>query len=206
MGREDIDVSLEMRRILSDKGIKILVEAELLRVQGRSGEKVSLGVRTTSGEQKIEGSDILVAVGRVPNTTGIGLEATGVELDARGYIRVNERLETTAAKVWAIGECAGSPQFTHISEDDFRGSFETIWAEAIPGSADLPMHSTAGAWTGPAALQATHEAGASAALLRRKRFCRTNGASASAHRHAREFLRASTPRHTKAAANTAALM
>ena len=109
-----------MRRILSDEGIKILVEAELLRVQGRSGEKVSLGVRTTSGEQKIEGSDILVAVGRVPNTTGIGLEATGVELDARGYIRVNERLETTASEVWAIGECAGSPQFTHISEDDFR--------------------------------------------------------------------------------------
>ena len=120
MGREDIDVSLEMRRILSDEDIKILVEAELLRVQGRSGEKVSLGVRKTSGEQKIDGSDILVAVGRIPNTTGIGLEATGVELDARGYIRVNERLETTASKIWAIGECAGSPQFTHISEDDFR--------------------------------------------------------------------------------------
>ena len=120
MGREDIDVSLEMRRILSDEDIKILVEAELLRVQGRSGDKVSLGVRKTSGEQKIDGSDILVAVGRIPNTTGIGLEATGVELDARGYIRVNERLETTASKIWAIGECAGSPQFTHISEDDFR--------------------------------------------------------------------------------------
>ena len=106
--------------ILGDEGIKILVEAELLHVQGRSGEKVSLGVRTASGEQKIDGSDILVAVGRIPNTAGIGLEATGVKLDARGYIRVNERLETTASKVWAIGECAGSPQFTHISEDDFR--------------------------------------------------------------------------------------
>ena len=120
MGREDIDVSLEMRRILGDEGIKILVETELLHVQGRSGEKVNLGVRTASGEQKIDGSDILVAVGRIPNTAGIGLEATGVELDARGYIRVNERLETTASKIWAIGECAGSPQFTHISEDDFR--------------------------------------------------------------------------------------
>jgi pyruvate/2-oxoglutarate dehydrogenase complex dihydrolipoamide dehydrogenase (E3) component len=120
MGREDIDVSLEMRRILSDEGIKIVVEAEILRVRGRSGEKVSLDVRTTSGEQKIEGSDVLVAAGRVPNTAGIGLEATGVELDARGYIRVNERLETTASKVWAIGDCAGSPQFKHVSEDDFR--------------------------------------------------------------------------------------
>jgi pyruvate/2-oxoglutarate dehydrogenase complex dihydrolipoamide dehydrogenase (E3) component len=77
-------------------------------------------VRTTSGEQKIEGSDILVAAGRIPNTAGIGLEETGVKLDGRGYIRVNERLETTASGVWAVGECAGSPQFTHVSVDDFR--------------------------------------------------------------------------------------
>ena len=81
---------------------------------------MSLVVRTTSGEQKIEGSDILVATGRIPNTAGIGLEEAGVELDGRGYIRVNERLETTASEVWAIGECAGSPQFTHVSVDDFR--------------------------------------------------------------------------------------
>ncbi len=74
----------------------------------------------TSGEQTIEGSDILVAVGRVPNTAGIGLKEAGVELDGRGYIRVNKRLETSAPQVWALGECAGSPQFTHISEDDFR--------------------------------------------------------------------------------------
>jgi pyruvate/2-oxoglutarate dehydrogenase complex dihydrolipoamide dehydrogenase (E3) component len=58
--------------------------------------------------------------GRIPNTAGIGLEQTGVELDARGYIRVNERLETVAHGIWALGECAGSPQFTHVSVDDFR--------------------------------------------------------------------------------------
>ena len=120
MAREDIDVSQEMRRILSDEGIQVLVEAQLLQVRGRSGEKVSLIVRTASDEQTIDGSDILVAVGRIPNTAGIGLEDAGVELDGRGYIRVNERLETSAPDVWAIGECAGSPQFTHISEDDFR--------------------------------------------------------------------------------------
>lgn len=120
MAREDIDVSQEMRRILSDEGIQVLVEAQLLQVRGRSGEKVSLIVRTASGEQTIDGSDILVAVGRIPNTAGLGLEDAGVELDGRGYIRVNERLETSAPDVWAIGECAGSPQFTHISEDDFR--------------------------------------------------------------------------------------
>ena len=120
MGREDIDVSQEMRRLLSDEGIQAHVAAELLNVQGRSGNQVSLVIRTASGEQKIQGSDILVAAGRVPNTAGIGLEETGIKLDGRGYIRVNERLETTAAGIWAAGECAGSPQFTHVSEDDFR--------------------------------------------------------------------------------------
>jgi pyruvate/2-oxoglutarate dehydrogenase complex dihydrolipoamide dehydrogenase (E3) component len=109
MAREDIDVSQEMRRILSDEGIQVLVEAQLLQVRGRSGEKVSLILRTASGEQTIDGSDILVAAGRIPNTAGIGLEDAGVELDGRRYIRVNERLETSAPDVWAIGECAGSP-------------------------------------------------------------------------------------------------
>jgi pyruvate/2-oxoglutarate dehydrogenase complex dihydrolipoamide dehydrogenase (E3) component len=120
LAREDTDVSREMRRILGDEGIQILVEAELLQVRGRSGDKVTLTVRTPSGERHVDGSDILVAVGRIPNTRGIGLEEAGVKLDGRGYICVNGRLETNAPDVWAVGECAGSPQFTHISEDDFR--------------------------------------------------------------------------------------
>jgi len=120
MDREDPDVAAEVQRMLSDEGIQVFVAAETLHVHGRSGKEVSLVVRTTSGEQNIEGSDILVAAGRIPNTAGIGLEEAGVELDGRGYIRVNERLETSASEVWAIGECAGSPQFTHVSEDDFR--------------------------------------------------------------------------------------
>jgi pyruvate/2-oxoglutarate dehydrogenase complex dihydrolipoamide dehydrogenase (E3) component len=120
MSREDPDVADEMRRILSDEGIEFLTAGETVDVRGRSGGEVRLTVRTASGEQNIEGSDILVAAGRVPNTAGIGLEEAGVELDGRGYIRVNERLETTASSTWAIGECAGSPQFTHVSIDDFR--------------------------------------------------------------------------------------
>jgi pyruvate/2-oxoglutarate dehydrogenase complex dihydrolipoamide dehydrogenase (E3) component len=120
MTREDPDVADEMQRILGDEGIQILVTSETLNVTGRSGQEVSLSVRTQSGEQKIEGSDILVAAGRVPNTAGIGLEEAGVELDGRGYILVSERLETSAPDVWAMGECAGSPQFTHVSDDDFR--------------------------------------------------------------------------------------
>ena len=87
---------------------------------GRSGGEVPLAVRTPSGEETLQGSHILVAAGRVPNTAGIGLEEAGVELDARGYIRVNDRLETTVPNVWAVGDCAGSPQFTHVSADDFR--------------------------------------------------------------------------------------
>jgi pyruvate/2-oxoglutarate dehydrogenase complex dihydrolipoamide dehydrogenase (E3) component len=120
MSREDPDVAAEVQRILSDEGIQFLVGAETLDAHGRSGEEVILRVRASSGEEQIAGSDILVATGRVPNTAGIGLEAAGIELDGQGYISVNERLETTAPSVWAIGECAGSPQFTHVSIDDFR--------------------------------------------------------------------------------------
>jgi pyruvate/2-oxoglutarate dehydrogenase complex dihydrolipoamide dehydrogenase (E3) component len=119
-GREDPDVADEIGRMFADEGIEVLLAAEVLRVQGRSGAGVSLRVRTPRGEQTIDGSDILVATGRTPNTAGIGLEVAGVELDARGYVTVNDRLETSAPDVWALGECAGSPQFTHVSFDDFR--------------------------------------------------------------------------------------
>jgi pyruvate/2-oxoglutarate dehydrogenase complex dihydrolipoamide dehydrogenase (E3) component len=118
--REDPEVSAAVRRILSDEGIQLVMAAEPLGVRGRSGDNVRVTIRTPSGEQQIEGSDILVSAGRIPNTTGIGLDVAGVALDDRGYIRVNERLETTASDVWALGECAGSPQFTHASVDDFR--------------------------------------------------------------------------------------
>jgi pyruvate/2-oxoglutarate dehydrogenase complex dihydrolipoamide dehydrogenase (E3) component len=120
MSREDPDIAEEIQRILSEEGVKFLPGARTLNVQGRSGDKVTLTLRTGSGDRQIEASDLLVATGRIPNTTGIGLDAAGIETDTSGYIRVNERLETTAPEVWAIGECAGSPHFTHASVDDFR--------------------------------------------------------------------------------------
>ncbi len=120
MGREDADVATEMQRILSDEGIQFLSQATALSVHGRSGEDVRVSVRTPSGEQQVEGSDILVATGRAPNTQDIGLDKAGVALDGRAFIRVNDRLETTAPDVWAMGDCAGSPQFTHVAGDDFR--------------------------------------------------------------------------------------
>ena len=91
-----------------------------MKCEGLSGQKVRVVVENGHGEQTIEGTDLLVATGRTPNTQGIGLETAGIELDARGYIKVNERLETTAPGVWAMGDCAGSPQFTHVAFDDFR--------------------------------------------------------------------------------------
>ena len=120
MTREDPDVADELQRIVGSEGIQFVVAAEILHVRGRSGEEVAVAVRTASGERMIEGSDILVATGRIPNSEGIGLDVAGVDLDDRGYIRVNDRLETSAPAVWAIGECAGSPQFTHASVDDYR--------------------------------------------------------------------------------------
>jgi pyruvate/2-oxoglutarate dehydrogenase complex dihydrolipoamide dehydrogenase (E3) component len=77
-------------------------------------------------EKTLDGTHLLVAAGRTPNTEGIGLEVAGVELTDRGYVKVNERLETTAPGVWAVGEVAGSPQFTHISVDDFRVVFNSL--------------------------------------------------------------------------------
>jgi pyruvate/2-oxoglutarate dehydrogenase complex dihydrolipoamide dehydrogenase (E3) component len=120
LGREDPDVAGAVRRIFKEDGIEIVLGAETQAVEGRSGEKVRLRVKTAGGQQTIEGSDILVAAGRTPNTTGIGLEKAGVELDARDFIKVNDRLQSTAVGVWAMGECAGSPQFTHVAFDDFR--------------------------------------------------------------------------------------
>jgi pyruvate/2-oxoglutarate dehydrogenase complex dihydrolipoamide dehydrogenase (E3) component len=120
ISREDPDVADEMQRILGGEGVQFLVNAEIPRVRGRSGDSVAVTVAAASGERTVEGSDILVAVGREPNTEGIGLEQAGIELDDHGYISVNERLETSASGVWAIGECAGSPHFTHASVDDFR--------------------------------------------------------------------------------------
>jgi pyruvate/2-oxoglutarate dehydrogenase complex dihydrolipoamide dehydrogenase (E3) component len=116
----DPDVAAALVQIFASEGIDVIAAAEIVSVHGRSGTGVSLVARTPSGEKTITGSDILVATGRVPNTAGIGLDIAGVELDERGYVKVNDRLQTTAPNVWAIGECAGSPPFTHISLDDFR--------------------------------------------------------------------------------------
>jgi pyruvate/2-oxoglutarate dehydrogenase complex dihydrolipoamide dehydrogenase (E3) component len=120
MPQEDGDVGEALRSLLLDEDIEVLLKARIKRVSGKSGSSVSVIIEQDGAEKILEGSHLLVATGRAPNTEGLGLELAGVELTDRGYIKVNERLQTTAPGVWAIGEVAGSPQFTHISVDDFR--------------------------------------------------------------------------------------
>ena len=126
--REDDDISQALHNLFSDEGIEVVTGAHVIRVEGKSGESVKLSVRRGGSDSIIEGSHLLVAAGRTPNTSGIGLELAGVELTNQGYIKVNDHLATTAPDVWAAGECAGSPHFTHISENDFH-----IIAGNIPG-------------------------------------------------------------------------
>jgi pyruvate/2-oxoglutarate dehydrogenase complex dihydrolipoamide dehydrogenase (E3) component len=118
--REDEDVSAALHELFQNEGIEVISNAEIAEVKGNSGTKVSLRMTADGNEQTIEGSDLLVATGRTPNTSEIGLDLAAVELTAHGYIKVDEHLRTTAPDVWAIGDCAGSPLFTHISFDDFR--------------------------------------------------------------------------------------
>ena len=118
--REDPDVADALLELMKDEGVEVLLRAEALNVTGHSGTGVALRVRSGATEKTLEASDILVAAGRTPNTDRLDAAKAGVALDERGYIQVNDRLQTSAPEVWATGECAGSPQFTHVGEDDCR--------------------------------------------------------------------------------------
>ncbi len=120
LGREDQDVSDALLELFRDESIEVLLQTNLLSVSGTSGQSVRVKIEQNGESREIGATDILVATGRTPNTQGIGLDKAGIELDSRGYVKVNERLETTSPAVWAMGECAGSPQFTHVAFDDFR--------------------------------------------------------------------------------------
>lgn len=119
-GREDEDVAAAILELFQYEGIDVLLEAAVSSVEGRSGEAVRLELETKAGPKSVEGTDLLIATGRTPNTDGLDLELAGIEVDERGYVVTNERLETTVPDVWAVGDCAGSPQFTHVAFDDFR--------------------------------------------------------------------------------------
>ncbi len=119
LGREDPDVAEEVARILRGDGLDVILEAEARDVEP-APEGYRLRMRTPQGERTVTGSHLLVATGRVPNTDGLNLAAAGIETDQSGFIRVDERLETTAPGVYALGDVKGGPAFTHIAYDDFR--------------------------------------------------------------------------------------
>ena len=118
--REDADVSQAMTQLFQDEGIVTVTNTSLGRVEGKSGKGVRLHGSRRGSEIIVEGSHLLVATGRLPNTEGIGLESAGIKTTKKGFVQVNDRLETTAPSVWALGDCTGGPIFTHISFEDFR--------------------------------------------------------------------------------------
>ena len=119
LSREDADVADEVARILDEDGIRVLLNSEAIRAKAVDSS-VNLIVRTKERETELSGSHLLVAVGRSPNTDRLNLKSAGVETDEHGFIKVNDRLETNVAGVYALGDVKGGPAFTHISYDDFR--------------------------------------------------------------------------------------
>ncbi|AXC16222.1 PF00070 family, FAD-dependent NAD(P)-disulfide oxidoreductase (plasmid) [Acidisarcina polymorpha] len=139
LSNEDEDVTAALAAVLAKEGIHLQLGSTLESVSGRSGDPVTARIRTATGEQVVEATHILVAAGRQPNTDEIGLEKAGIELSPNGYIKVNDSLQTTAEGVFAVGDCAGSPQFTHIAYDDYRvvqrvmkGESATVSGRQVP--------------------------------------------------------------------------
>lgn len=120
LAREDPDVAEEVIKIVREDGVDVFLQSEAVKAE-RSGEhRFTLTIRGPEGDQTVSGSHILLAAGRVPNTDRLDLPATGVEVDQRGFVKVNERLETNIDGIYALGDVKGGPAFTHISYDDFR--------------------------------------------------------------------------------------
>ncbi len=120
LAREDSDVAEEVAKILREDGVEILLETAARRVAPSANGKIELTVRTPEGERTVTGSHLLLATGRTPNTDKLNLDATGVAIDKRGYIMVNDMLETNVPGIYALGDVKGGPAFTHISYDDYR--------------------------------------------------------------------------------------
>lgn len=138
LDREDTDVSEAIEGVFEDEGIELLLNAEAREVASEDGEIV---VRCGGG-QTARGSHLLVAVGREPNTDDLDCESAGVELDDRGFVRVDDGYRTTAEGVYAVGDCNGGPQFTHVSWDDHRILFDILMGRRKGGRRDRLVPST----------------------------------------------------------------
>jgi pyruvate/2-oxoglutarate dehydrogenase complex dihydrolipoamide dehydrogenase (E3) component len=119
LSQQDPDIAIAVQTLLERTGIEFLLQAKVLRVE-RAGNETMLQIQVTDREMSLQGSRLLVAVGRVPNTDALNLAAAGVTTDARGFVEVNDRLETSVSGIWALGDINGGPQYTHIALDDYR--------------------------------------------------------------------------------------
>jgi pyruvate/2-oxoglutarate dehydrogenase complex dihydrolipoamide dehydrogenase (E3) component len=119
LAREDRDIADEVTGILRQDGVAVLLDAKTTRVS-QHADGIQLDIQMQGGSLALVGSHLLIATGRVPNSDTLNLDAAGIETTERGFIKVNERLETTAKNVYALGDVKGGPAFTHISYDDFR--------------------------------------------------------------------------------------
>lgn len=117
--REDEDIALEITHILEGEGIKVMAGSEAIRFADKGKNKITATIKTGHKESKIKCSHVLIAVGRSPQTDHLGLDKTGVKLDDKGYIKVNDKLETSAKGIYALGDVKGGPAFTHISYNDY---------------------------------------------------------------------------------------
>jgi pyruvate/2-oxoglutarate dehydrogenase complex dihydrolipoamide dehydrogenase (E3) component len=117
---EDSDICDEVAKILREDGLEVLLETPAVKVSAGSNGQIRLTVRDSNGDRVLTGTDLLVAVGRMPNSDSLHLEAAGVKTDGHGYIQTNDRLETNVPGIYALGDVKGGPAFTHMSYDDFR--------------------------------------------------------------------------------------
>jgi pyruvate/2-oxoglutarate dehydrogenase complex dihydrolipoamide dehydrogenase (E3) component len=138
--REDKEMAAALKEILEDDGVQVKLQSEVVSVESAGDKGFTLNVRTAGQEEKVEGTHILFAAGRVPNTEALNLEAAGIKTDAKGYIVANEFLQTSAEHVYVLGDVKGPPAFTHISYDDFR----IIKANILTGSKEVAKLSTTG--------------------------------------------------------------
>lgn len=120
LGREDADVAQEIQQILEEEGIQVYLNAQTKAISQSSDNSIHLQVATPGAQIDLSGSHLLVATGRIPNSDRMSVDKTGVKLDSRGYIAVNEKLETNIPGIYAAGDIKGGPAFTHIAYDDYR--------------------------------------------------------------------------------------
>jgi pyruvate/2-oxoglutarate dehydrogenase complex dihydrolipoamide dehydrogenase (E3) component len=119
IGREDQDVSDAVRQIMEKEGIQIRLNAKCIKADLKN-QRVVVGLDCSEGPKKADGTHLLVAVGRVPNTNDLGLDKAGIQTDAKGYIKVDDQLRTNVPGIWALGDCNGRGAFTHTSYNDFE--------------------------------------------------------------------------------------